>query len=95
MFSIPRPQYIVSPTIELAVIEKLLVSDKASNWTMKVNQIQKLAMKELPRTGQAQGYAIGFFEQGILLGLGTVFSVVIPVTGWGLWVLARKVRSLM
>jgi hypothetical protein len=94
MFSLPRPQYISRVPAELSLIEQHISAGKASN-ASKVAQLRKLAVKALPSTGQRPGYALGFFEQGILLGIGLFLSVVVPTTGWGLWVLGKKVRSLM
>jgi hypothetical protein len=45
----------------------------------------ELALRQLKPTGQRPGHAIGFFEQGILLGLGSTALVVLPLLGWGLF----------
>ncbi|KFY88807.1 hypothetical protein V498_06667 [Pseudogymnoascus sp. VKM F-4517 (FW-2822)] len=95
MFSIPRPQYISALPTELSVVDEHLVPGRRSNGTKKAKQLRPLATQKLPSTGQAQGFDIGFFEQGILLGLGVVFTIVVPATGWGLWVLGKRVRSMM
>jgi hypothetical protein len=47
-------------------------------------------VKELKPTGQKKGHAVGFFEQGILIGLGITASVVLPIVGWGVWRLGRE-----
>jgi hypothetical protein len=39
-------------------------------------------VKDLKPTGQKAGKAIGFFEQGILLGLGIVAVIVLPSFGY-------------
>jgi hypothetical protein len=49
------------------------------------SQLKELALKTLKPTGQRPGHAIGFFEQGILLGLGSTALVVLPLFGWGLF----------
>lgn len=95
MFSISRPQYISALPTELSVVDEHLVPGWNSNRTTKAKQLRSLATQKLPGTGQAQGYDIGFFEQGILLGLGIVLTIVVPATGWGLWVLGKRARSLM
>ncbi|OBT85867.1 hypothetical protein VE02_06076 [Pseudogymnoascus sp. 03VT05] len=95
MFSIPRPQYIHALPTELSVVDEHLFPGRNLNGTTKVKQLRSLAARKLTRTGQAQGYDIGFFEQGILLGLGVFLSIVMPAAGWGLWVLGKKVRSSM
>ncbi|TVY84409.1 Aldehyde dehydrogenase family 3 member B2, partial [Lachnellula suecica] len=40
-------------------------------------------LKNLKPTGQKKGHAVGFFEQGIFIGLGLTGSVVLPLLGWG------------
>ncbi|KAE9381054.1 aldehyde dehydrogenase-like protein PutA [Stipitochalara longipes BDJ] len=49
------------------------------------SKLMKLALKQLKPTGQRPGHAIGFFEQGILLGLGSTALVVLPLVGWGVF----------
>lgn len=95
MFSIPRPQYIHALPTELSVVDEHLVPGRNPNGTTKVKQLRSLATRKLPGTGQSQGHDIGFFEQGILLGLGVVLSIVVPAAGWGLWAVGKKVRSSM
>jgi hypothetical protein len=52
--------------------------------------MKKLATMELKSTGQPLGKAVGFFEQGIFLGLGTVAVFVLPVIGYGIFWVGRK-----
>jgi hypothetical protein len=47
-------------------------------------------MKDLKPTGQKKGHAVGFFEQGIFIGLGLTASIVLPVVGWGVWRLGKE-----
>ncbi len=49
------------------------------------SKLKGLALKPLRPTGQRPGHAIGFFEQGILLGLGSTAIVVLPFLGWSLF----------
>lgn len=95
MFSISRPQYISALPTELSVVDEHLVPGWNSNGTSKAKKLRSLATQQLPSTGQGQGFDIGFFEQGIFLGLGVVLTIVMPATGWGLWVLGKRARSLM
>jgi hypothetical protein len=83
MFSVSRPQYISALPIELSVVDEHLIPGWSSNGTTKAKKLRLLATQKLPSTGQAQGFDIGFFEQGILLGLGVVLTIVVPATGWG------------
>ncbi|CZR61845.1 uncharacterized protein PAC_11742 [Phialocephala subalpina] len=53
-------------------------------------EMKKAATKELKPTGQRPGHAIGFFEQGILIGLGSAAVVVLPALGYGAWWVGRK-----
>ena len=53
------------------------------------SKLMELSLRQLKPTGQRPGHAIGFFEQGILLGLGSTALVVLPLLGWGLF---RAVR---
>jgi hypothetical protein len=57
-------------------------------------EMKKLATKGLRPTGQRPGHAIGFFEQGILIGLGSAAVIVLPVVGWGVYWVGRKVWVL-
>lgn len=95
MFSISRPQYISALPTELSVVDEHLIPGWNANRATKAKQLRSLATQKLPGTGQAQGYDIGFFEQGIFLGLGIVLSIAVPATGWGLWVLGKRVSRLM
>lgn len=47
----------------------------------KVGGFEKNA-KELRPTGQKPVHAIGFFEQGIFLGLGITAAIVLPTLGY-------------
>ncbi|KUJ07454.1 uncharacterized protein LY89DRAFT_766029 [Mollisia scopiformis] len=53
-------------------------------------EMKKLAAKELKPTGQKPGHAVGFFEQGILIGLGSAAVVVLPAVGWGVYWVGRR-----
>ncbi|PMD19586.1 hypothetical protein NA56DRAFT_680077 [Hyaloscypha hepaticicola] len=48
------------------------------------SKLKELALKPLKPTGQRPGHAIGFFEPGILLGLGSTAIVVLPFLVWSL-----------
>lgn len=51
--------------------------------------------KELKPTGQKKGYAVGYFEQGILIGLGLTASVVLPIVSWGVWKAGKESWKLV
>jgi hypothetical protein len=74
MFSVPRPQ-IVSKEPEIP---------------NKVDVLRELATKKLKETGQKPGHAVGFFEQGIFIGLGVTALVVLPAVSWGMWTAGRQ-----
>lgn len=82
MFSANRPQYIESPTEELLVIDKLLRGEAQGVSSKKLHES---AVRPLPNTGQPLGHAVGFFEQGIFLGAGILFLIVVPAVGFGSW----------
>ena len=48
-------------------------------------QLKELALQPLKPTGQRPGHAIGFFEQGVFLGLGSTALVVLPLLGWSVF----------
>lgn len=85
MFSSACPQYITSPPEDLFILDKI-IKGEAKDKGKLVETIQKAAIKALPATGQHPGHAIGFFEQGILLGGALFLSVVIPALGYASWV---------
>lgn len=56
-----------------------------------VEQIRSRPISALKTQKQAAGHAIGFFEQGIMIGMGMVaLSVVLPVVGFGTYFIRRK-----
>jgi hypothetical protein len=48
-------------------------------------KLKELALAKLPPTNQRPGHALGFFEQGILIGLGTSALLILPMLGWGIF----------
>ncbi|RDW85613.1 hypothetical protein BP5796_03938 [Coleophoma crateriformis] len=49
-----------------------------------------MVVADLKPTGQKPGHAVGFFEQGILIGLGITACVVFPSVGYGVFRLGRE-----
>jgi hypothetical protein len=49
------------------------------------SKLKELALEPLKPTGQRPGHAVGFFEQGVLIGLGSTAIVVLPFLGWSLF----------
>lgn len=95
MFSSERPQYVKPPTEDLLWIDEILVtSQQSKSMAAALKKIQSSAVEPLPKTGQGLGHAIGFFEQGILLGAVLFFSAVIPTLGYGSWVLGTHAWRL-
>jgi hypothetical protein len=96
MFSSERPQYISSPPSDLLAIEKLLEGgQKSESREVSLRKIRSSAVEPLPKTGQPLGHAIGFFEQGIMLGAGLFLGVFIPAVAYGSWVLGRNAWKLV
>lgn len=90
MFSSERPQIVLSPSSDVLVIEKLFEGvQQSESREVSLRKIRSNAVEPLPKTGQPKGHAIGFFEQGILLGAGLFLSVFVPAVGYGSWVLGR------
>ncbi|KAF7925153.1 uncharacterized protein EAE98_007241 [Botrytis deweyae] len=88
MFSSPCPQYTALPPEDFLLIDKVLAGGSEGHELLK--KTREGAVKALPETGQAPGHAIGFFEQGILLGGGLFLSVVVPTLGYVSWVGGRS-----
>ncbi|KAF5870410.1 putative aldehyde dehydrogenase protein [Botrytis fragariae] len=93
MFSSPCPQYIALPPEDLFLLDKVLAGGSEANELFE--RIRKMAVKALPETGQAPGHAIGFFEQGILLGAGLFLSAVVPALGYISWVGGRSAWGII
>lgn len=90
MFSSARPQYTSCPKTDLLVIDELFRHETNSKLlqTLKMSAIEPLA-----KMNQGKGHAIGFFEQGILLGAGLFLTVLIPAIGYSSWLLISYMRK--
>lgn len=87
VFSVPRLQCIQSPKCEsLSMVSKLLENSEAA--AIEHNRGQP--MKALKSSKQPAGHAIGFFEQGILIGTGITLSIVIPIFAYGSYFIGQK-----
>jgi len=53
-------------------------------------KLKQLAIKQLNGTGQRPGHAVGFFEQGVFIGLGITAFIVLPTVSWGIWTAGRQ-----
>jgi len=90
MFSSPKPQFIAPPADDLLIVDRLLREfQNTTSQTACLQKMQSVAVNPLPKTGQPPGHALGFFEQGIFLGLGVFLTTVIPSLGYGLWMLKK------
>jgi len=91
MFSSTTPQYISPPTDDLALVDCLLkgFQDTTAQGAC-LQKMQSKAVEPVRKTGQPLGHAVGFFEQGIFIGLGFFLTAVIPSLGYGLWILKKK-----
>ncbi|KAF7891123.1 uncharacterized protein EAF02_001448 [Botrytis sinoallii] len=88
IFSSSCPQYTALPPEDFLLLNKVLAGGSEGHELLK--KTRESAVKALPETGQAPGHAIGFFEQGILLGGGLFLSVVVPTLGYVSWVGGRS-----
>jgi len=89
MFSTATPQ-VVSNLCEIpkqSEIRKVVMRKLRATGMLYDNTFGDLANSSI---GQKQGFAIGFFEQGILIGLGTVLLVLLSTTGYSSWYLGRR-----
>ncbi|TGO52899.1 hypothetical protein BOTNAR_0311g00100 [Botryotinia narcissicola] len=93
MFSSPCPQYIALPPEDFLLLDKVLTGGSDSHELLK--KTRNMAVKALPETGQAPGHAIGFFEQGIMLGGGLFLSVAVPTLGYISWVGGRSAWGIV
>ncbi|KAL2074047.1 hypothetical protein VTL71DRAFT_7825 [Oculimacula yallundae] len=95
MFSTERPEYILPPSKELSSLETILGGEKAAgDAELLVRELRKQAVEPLPKTGQRPGHAIGFFEQGIMIGAGLFLSIVVPSMAYGTYLLGRSAWRL-
>jgi hypothetical protein len=90
MFSTPSPQYILPPASRLDDIKELFDNTSKSDSKIKFQELRNRAIKNLRPVGQKPGHAIGFFEQGVLVGAGLVLLVAVPTLGYGTWIIGRK-----
>lgn len=90
MFSSARPQYTSSPPSDLLVIDKIFDSPEHDNHAKLLKSLESSATAPLKKIDQSEGFAIGFFEQGILLGLGMFLTVFVPAVGYSSWLLWRS-----
>ncbi|CZS89976.1 uncharacterized protein RAG0_01133 [Rhynchosporium agropyri] len=69
-----------SPAIEgLSSLETILgVAKIPGDQEVLIRELRKKATEPLPETGQRPGHAMGFFEQGTLIGAGLYLSIVLP-----------------
>lgn len=94
MFSVPRPSFVQSNP-KIAVYGDV-IDNKFSNETLKARkEIVESALKALPPTNQSPGGQIGFFEQGIITGLGLfVLPAVGTVVGLSAWGVLEGIKYL-
>lgn len=86
MFSVPRPQFVEGPSDVSKKAGELLSGAKG----VTTAGVRAQAVKALRPTGQPENKQIGYFEQGILVGLVTVVTVVLPVAGVTTYFAGRK-----
>jgi acyl-CoA reductase-like NAD-dependent aldehyde dehydrogenase len=86
MFSVPRPQYVTTPPEPFSASARML--DGANPTSERA--VRSLATAALAPTSQGKGFAIGFFEQGLLTGAAVVLTVVLPAVTYGTYIVGRK-----
>lgn len=85
MLSKLRPE-LIQP-IERSVIG---LEDLSNPKSTKLQLLRQRETQPLKETGQGPGTAIGFFEQGIIVGALFIVLPVISVVGYAGWIFARK-----
>ncbi|KAL3464903.1 hypothetical protein BJX64DRAFT_298019 [Aspergillus heterothallicus] len=88
MLSRPRPEYIQEAKGFTMSVQELKELDRAA-----LDRLQVEAARPLRPTGQGPGTAIGFFEQGILVGAVFIVLPVISFIGYGSWYTIRSAIS--
>lgn len=86
MLSKARPE-VIEP-VESSVIG---LEDLSNPMSKTLQILRKREAQPLRETGQGPGTAIGFFEQGIIVGALFIVLPVVSVVGYSGWVLTRKV----
>ncbi|PQE22030.1 aldehyde dehydrogenase protein [Rutstroemia sp. NJR-2017a BBW] len=97
MFSSPRPQYTSSASAkdDVALVDSILAGfyEPAKQQTALQKLDATMGGKQgrvlQPKKIQPMGDQLGFFEQGILLGLGSVLAFAISTVGIGIWAWKR------
>lgn len=85
MFSKPRPQFISLPEKSTKLFGSLQNIRTASS-----KELKAAALVPLKPMGQGKGFAIGYFEQGILSGATVFLSIILPAVGYGTYFVGRK-----
>lgn len=94
MFSVARPQFVEKVRGGFQTVEDALLGPSSSKASRSrgttASKLRELAVQPLPPTGQPDNKAIGFFEQGVLLGAGIYASLLLPALGFTAYFLGRK-----
>ena len=61
-----------------------------SNILPASTKLKDVALEKLRPTGQRPGHAVGFFEQGIFIGLGLTAAIVLPILTWGIFAAGKQ-----
>ena len=90
MFSVPRPEFVNFSARSVAMAKALDGAEPDAE-----RKLREEAQKPLPATGQPPGKAIGFFEQGLLVGATILaISTITGLTIVGVYVVPKVVRRL-
>lgn len=91
MFSALRPQFIrPSASVAEKKVAGLIVVGKQEVDALQLKKLRDEATTPLKKINQGPGHAIGFFEQGMLAGAAVWLFAIIPVVGYGSFVLGRR-----
>lgn len=88
MLSRPRPEYIQSSKRNTSINTDRLVQDLSlfeEQEQALVQRLRKEVDSPLRPTGQGPGTAVGFFEQGIIVGAVFIVFPIVSLVGYASW----------
>jgi len=86
MLSKPRPEFVEEPIGNSAIELKDLINPMST----KLQILRQRETQPLRETGQGPGTAIGFFEQGIIVGALFIVLPAVSLVGYSGWFLTQK-----
>ncbi|EPE34796.1 ALDH-like protein [Glarea lozoyensis ATCC 20868] len=85
-----HPRY----TTEMLSVPRPKIINTVATIPSSVEELHESALQPLKPVGQKMGHALGFFEQGIFIGLGMTFCIFVPLATWFSWIASKRVLAL-